>query len=289
MPALIRPRLASCPIIDAMCELLAMSSSRPARLTFSLKTLASHSAKPGVAPDGWGVAFYDGLDVALFRQAAPAAGSRLVRFLETQGPQTQLAISHIRHATQGRVSLANTQPFSRTMAGRMHVFAHNGNLEGIRGAENMSLGSHLPVGETDSEWAFGLLLERLRPLWCRGAPPTALDRHTVLADFAAELRTLGPANFLYADGDALFVHGDRRRQVSGGKAAAPGLWVLQKKCTFLPSAQSAKERADQVGVAVEPMEQFLTLVASLPLTEEAWVPVAEGELLIVREGSVTAP
>ncbi len=158
MPALIRQRLASYPGIDAMCELLAMSSSRPARLNFSLKTLASHSAEPGVAPDGWGVAFYDGLDVALFRQAAPAAGSRLVRFLETEGPSTQLAISHIRHATQGRLSLANTQPFSRAMAGRMHVFAHNGNLEGIRCTDHRPLGSHLPVGETDSEWAFGLLL-----------------------------------------------------------------------------------------------------------------------------------
>ncbi len=115
-----------------------------------------------------------------------------------------------------------------------------------------------------------------------------MDRHTVLTDFAAELRRLGPANFLYADGDALFVHGDRRRQRPGGKAAAPGLWVLQKKCTIQPSAQSAKDQADQVGVAVEPMEQFLTLVASLPLTEEAWVPLAQGELLIVREGSVTA-
>jgi len=43
-----------------MCELLALSGSRPARLTFSLHTLASHGAIDGTSPDGWGVAFYQG-------------------------------------------------------------------------------------------------------------------------------------------------------------------------------------------------------------------------------------
>ncbi|MBA4265556.1 MAG: class II glutamine amidotransferase [Comamonadaceae bacterium] len=272
-----------------MCELLAMSSSRPARLTFSLKTLAAHSAEPGVAPDGWGVAFYDGPDVALFRQAVPAAGSQLVRFLESQGPRTGLAISHIRHATQGLLSLANTQPFSRAMTGRMHVFAHNGHLQGIRDSDRQLLGPNLPVGETDSEWAFGLLLERLQALWEQDSPPTVADRHTVLGAFAAEMRSLGPANFLYADGDSLFVHGDRRKQQPSGKTAAPGLWVLQKKCALQQPRHSAEEQANQVGVAVEPAEQFLTLVASVPLTDEAWVPLAQGELLVVREGSVITP
>ena len=74
-----------------MCELLALSGSRPARLTFSLHTLASHGAIDGTSPDGWGVAFYQGEDVALFRDAAPASDSALVRYLETSGPSTPLA------------------------------------------------------------------------------------------------------------------------------------------------------------------------------------------------------
>ena len=111
-----------------MCELLALSGSRPARLTFSLHTLASHGAIDGTSPDGWGVAFYQGEDVALFRDAAPAGDSALVRYLETGGPSTPLAISHIRRATQGAVTLANTQPFVRELGGRTHVFAHNGHL-----------------------------------------------------------------------------------------------------------------------------------------------------------------
>ena len=112
-----------------MCELLAMSSSRPAQLTFSLQTLAARGDAAGSTHDGWGVAFYQGKDVALFREPSAAADSALVRFLESQGPATYLAISHIRHATQGTISLANTQPFVRELGGRTHVFAHNGDLQ----------------------------------------------------------------------------------------------------------------------------------------------------------------
>ena len=126
------------PGIASMCELLALSSLQAARLTFSLKTLASHGAVDGNSPDGWGVAFYQGDDVALFRDTAPAGDSALVHYLETVGSSTPLAISHIRRATQGAVTLANTQPFLRELGGRMHVFAHNGHLPGVWGSAAMA-------------------------------------------------------------------------------------------------------------------------------------------------------
>jgi glutamine amidotransferase len=114
-----------------MCELLAVSTSRPSRLTFSLSALSARSASPGNMRDGWGVAYCQGADVALFREPVAASDSELVRYLEREGPATTLAISHIRHATQGTVTLANTQPFVRELGGVSHCFAHNGNLVGI--------------------------------------------------------------------------------------------------------------------------------------------------------------
>lgn len=131
-----------------MCELLALSSSRPAQLTFSLQTLAARGGASGSTHDGWGVAFYQGKDVALFREPSAAADSALVQFLESQGPATDLAISHIRHATQGSVTLANTQPFVRELGGRTHVFAHNGDLPGAFRSAALTLGDHHPVGQT---------------------------------------------------------------------------------------------------------------------------------------------
>jgi predicted glutamine amidotransferase len=180
----------------------------------------------GVAPDGWGVAFYAGYDVALFREPAPAAHSPLVQHLEDQGPRTHLAISHIRHATRGAVTLANTQPFVRELGGQTHVFAHNGHLPGIWDKPGFTLGTDRPVGETDSEQACCVLLGRMRGLWRDGILPPLSDRLALLERFAAELRTMGPANFLYADGDVLFAHGHRRIQRATGKVEPPGLWML---------------------------------------------------------------
>jgi predicted glutamine amidotransferase len=266
-----------------MCELLALSSSQPVRLTFSLRTLASRGGAAGSSHDGWGVAFYQGQDVALFREPAAAADSALVRYLETQGPPTDLAISHIRHATRGAVSLANTQPYVRELGGRTHVFAHNGDLPGIYRNEALALGAHRPVGQTDSEHAFCALLARLSALWGAGSPPPLETRMLVLGTFAAELRTLGPANFLYSDGDALFAHGHRRLQASTRRADPPGLWLQQRHCQ--PSDPVPDRRA---GASITQGEQAVHWVASVPLTGEDWRPMSEGELIAVRGGELIA-
>ena len=263
-----------------MCELLALSSSRPARLTFSLHTLAARGGLLGRSHDGWGVAFCEGSDVALFREPRPAADSALVQFLETQGPATGLAISHIRHATRGEVSLANTQPFVRPLGGRTHVFAHNGDLPGIEGTFARDQRACQPVGQTDSERAFCALLARLNTLWLDASPPPLESRLSVLATFAAELRALGPANFLYADGDALFAHGDRRLQ-HNGRAEPPGLWMRQRRC--MPDTAAADQGA---GVAVHTDGTSVVWVASVPLTDDPWQPLACGELVAIRDGRI---
>jgi len=265
-----------------MCELLALSSSQPVRLTFSLKTLAARGGVAGSSHDGWGVAFYQGQDVALFREPTAAADSALVRYLESQGPATGLAISQIRHATQGSTQLSNTQPFVRELGGRTHVFAHNGDLPGIYRSELFAPGSYRPVGQTDSEHAFCALLSRLRGLWEAASPPPLQARRSVLSTFAADLRALGPANFLYADGDALFAHGHRRIQLASGRIEPPGLWCLQRKCAD-PAGTT-----DLAGVAVVPAPQSVVLLASVPLSDEAWRPLAEGELLVAQSGRLVA-
>lgn len=263
-----------------MCELLAMSSNRPAHLTFSLNALAARGEAGGRTHDGWGAAFYQDNDVALFREPLAAGDSALVRFVEAQGPGTTLAISHIRRATRGAVTLSNTQPFARELAGRMHVFAHNGDLPGIERTENLAFDRYRPVGTTDSEHAFCALLERMRGLWdsTSGLPP--LDKRlSVVSQFASDLRKLGPANFLYADGDALFAHGHRRIQAAGD-IAPPGLFLLSRRCP------DADESIHASGVSVAPGFQEVLLIASVPLTDGKWRPFAEGEVLAVSAGQV---
>jgi glutamine amidotransferase len=264
-----------------MCELFALSSLRTTRLTFSLETLAAHGAGRGRYRDGWGTAFYQGNDVALFREPAAAGNSALVRFLETQAPDTTLAISHIRRATRGAVTLANTQPFARQLAGRMHVFAHNGDLPGIERSGTVVSDRYRPVGATDSEHAFCALLGRMETLWGSSLELPALDKRlAVVTRFAADLRELGPANFLYTDGETLFAHGHRRLHPDTGMVLPPGLFIHSCECVDPGEPMVAS------GVAVAPGFQKMTLLASVPLSNETWRPLTEGEVVAVSAGSV---
>jgi predicted glutamine amidotransferase len=240
--------------------------------------------------DGWGIAFYDNLDVRLHKEPEPAGNSAWLTFIKQQRVVSRLIISHIRRATRGSISLANTQPFTREFGGRMHVFAHNGNLTGIEDRYPASKYRFRPVGETDSEIAFCVLAERLSRLWSTGAIPTLDQRFDLIRDFAAELRELGPANFLYADGDALFAHAHRRIQTDR-TIAPPGLWLLSRECAVdedgLTTSATTLGGAE-AGVTIEGRAggQAITLLASVPLTNEGWRPLAEGELVAVKNGRV---
>ena len=91
---------------------------------------------------------------------------------------------------------------------------------------------------------------------------------------------MGPANFLYSDGDALFAHGDRRKQAKTAKVEAPGLVFLQRWCQ-----RSAKGLVAN-GVSVESADQTVTLVASVALTADPWQAFAEGEVIAFSKGRV---
>ncbi len=269
-----------------MCELFALSSNRPATVTFSLHLFARHGGDEGPHRDGWGIAYYENHDVRLVKEAEPASDSDWVRFIENHALRSRMVLSHIRKATQGDLAYANTQPFVRELGGRMHVFAHNGDLGAVRTDPAFALERFHPVGETDSEWAFCALLERLAPLWrTPSEPPPGLDRRMeVVARFAAELRALGPANFLYADGDAIFAHGHRRRQAASGRIEPPGLVLLCRRCR--PEDAGGGLVAD--GLDVRFAAQEVVLAASVPLTDEPWRPLAEGELVVLRDGRIAA-
>ncbi len=258
-----------------------MSSRSPTSVGFSLERLTRRGGAEGPHRDGWGVAFYAGPDALLLREPSAASESDLVKFIEQHGPPTQRVISHIRLASFGERALHNTQPFVRELGGRAHVFAHNGDLPDLLGKVPLRHSRFRPIGETDSEVAFCKLLDGLASLWdeAGGGVPDLAKRLQTVADFAAQTRELGSANFIYSDGDVLWVHAHRRTEPDK-EMVLPGMFVLTRSC------EEATPDLSGSGVTLSPVAQALTLVASVPLTDESWEVLAEGEILAIRDGEI---
>ncbi len=288
-----------------MCELLALARvPGPASVAW-LEAFHRRGGQLGPHADGWGIAALtwprreDGTtaqapEVDRYREASPASASAFAatvraRLLEGDGDRKagsehaeRLVLCHIRKATQGARTLRNTQPFVRELGGRLHVFAHNGDLPGAEQAFAVErCGPCRPVGDTDSERLFCALLKALQPLWCAQEPgevPPLDARMEVVGSVAARARALGPANFFYSDGDAVIVHAHERTQPHGA-VGPPGLLLRR-----LPGEGGAPGGL---------------LLASVPFTlggdrtepgvgEAPWEPLAPGELLALREGRVVA-
>ena len=266
-----------------MCELLGLSSNVPATVNVSLPKLAEHGRVSGTYNDGWGIGYYEGLDVRLIKDSAAVGDSEWIQFIANHNLRSQLVIAHTRKATRGTRSYPNAQPFVRELAGRAHLFAHNGDLPGIFESSAFQPDRFNPVGETDSERAFCVLLDRMALIWkIRKAIPTLCERFLIVASFAGELRAMGPANFLYSDGDMLVAHGHRRKHAETGRVEAPGLMLLQRQC------QSGQQGIVADGLSIRSDDQLVTLFASVPLTSERWEPLAEGELVAVSHGQFAA-
>lgn len=272
-----------------MCELFAVSSREPVALCCSLDEFDRHGGGSAPHGDGWGLARFIDRDVLLVKEARPAYGSELARWVREHPMGSRLIVGHVRKATQGAHTLENSQPFVRERGGHMHVFAHNGHLERAALAGTWPADGAQPLGDTDSEAAFCALLAGL-PRAAPGHWPALVDRLAVLAACATRWRGHGPANFLYADGELLFAHGHRRTQADG-TIRPPGLWMLVLEagtagaCPGLDAARStgaltaAPATAGVIGPAV--------VLASVPLSDDArWQPLSEGEWVAVREGCI---
>ena len=246
-----------------MCELFAMCSRLETDLHASLEAFARRGGMDGRQKDGWGIAYYAEGDVRLMKEPHPAADSACIRFLHDHPFKSSLVLSHIRKATRGSLAMKNCQPFVRELRGRMHTFAHNGDLDLALLAARFPLRRFHPVGETDSEYAFCVLLDRLWDASPAGTLPDLGERVEVVRQFASDMRGFGPANFIFSDGDALFAHGHRRFHGDGLGIHPPGLHVRYRNGDG----------------------QAVTLVASVPLTAEpGWRALDEGELVVARSG-----
>jgi glutamine amidotransferase len=127
----------------------------PVRATFwLLQAPDSLSTQSHQNPDGTGIGFFDADGVPHVDKKPMAAFEDRSFATEAREIRSRTVVSHIRHATTGELTVANTHPFS--IDGRL--FAHNGVINDLPKLEE-ELGPYRAMvkGDTDSERYFALI------------------------------------------------------------------------------------------------------------------------------------
>ena len=160
----------------------------------------------------------------------------------------------------------------RELWGRNWVFAHNGTLRTVR---RLQLGSFRPVGTTDSEYAYCVLLEALRSSFT-DYPRQVSRLWQAIADVGAEIGAHGTFNFLLGDGRHLYAR------------CATRLCYIERKAPFGAATLVDDDVRVDFSAVTTPRDR-VAVVATTPLTvNERWTQGNPGELWVFDGGRLRA-
>lgn len=178
-------------------------------------------------------------------------------------------IAHIRKATQGKINLENSHPFSRELWGRQWIFAHNGDLHNF--FPELS-GRFTPVGNTDSERAFCYLLDQLVKRFGYHEPKQD-QIFDLLTEISPSIAEHGTFNFCLSNGQALFTY------------AITKLHWLVREYPFKP-AQLIDIEVEVDFSQVTTPEDRVAVITTEPLTQnEEWTAFQPGEMILFQHGA----
>jgi predicted glutamine amidotransferase len=179
-----------------MCRVFGCVAAEPVSIRHELLEAENPLIRQSEHHDsGWGMAVYerpDGSDLKLVRfpEAAYNDGS----FVNATRMRGRIFNVHVRRATMGGLSLVNTHPFTLGT----YSLGHNGTI--IRYPRLLEdKGVSRPIGDTDSEHLFNLLMSGYDP-----AEPVECLRRAIRT--TVERSPFSGLNFLFCDGERLFAY-----------------------------------------------------------------------------------
>jgi glutamine amidotransferase len=152
------------------------------------------------------------------------------------------------------------------------VFAHNGTLPNVR---ERALRYESPIGETDSEHAFCVIIEALREAYST-YPDDPIELGRTLHELGNELGSDGVFNFLFADGEHLFAR------------CGDNLSTIVRRAPFGEATLvDADVRVNFADVMGNEEHAQLAVIATEPLTrDEQWQKATPGTLWVFRAGQL---
>lgn len=247
-----------------MCELLGLAFNEPVTASIIFRGFR-HRGKQN--PDGWGLAWFSNNAVQIRKEPAPASESaeatRLQRKMAKQ-ISSPIFIGHVRRASCGITSQANTHPFRKMLRGVPVIFAHNGTLDQLSPPRRWR-----PEGETDSETLFCLLLE-----WMEDEGVSFSD-FSLIENWLREYNERGTMNLLFSDGQTLFAYRDR--------CGYNGLCFTYREAPFPKVKLKDEDWEVDLTEDKRPSEKGF-VIATRALTTEQWDELREGCLFVVKGG-----
>ena len=267
-----------------MCRLYGFSATDVTRLDCSLvlaqnalQVQSDRDRRGQRNADGWGIARWNGSHPDVVRSTNPAFADGAFAD-EAEATRARVALAHIRAATVGDVLAENVHPFQHGP----WAFAHNGTLTAHdRLAPVLADQAHgRPRGSTDSELIFQWLLGRM--------PDFGLDPESPADDANALGRLLGSAvlDLVRMSMEAPDVGPPKLNMLlSDGVNMAASRWgnslfwtVRERLADCAVCGTNHCPDADDSYRAVA--------IASEPISDEPWVEVQEGSILVVAPNAV---
>ena len=252
-----------------MCQLLGMNCATPTDITFSFRGFSQRAGITSDHADGFGIAFFEDKACRLFVDNQSAVESPIAELIRNYPIKSRNVIAHIRKATQGKINLENSHPFSRELWGRQWIFAHNGDLHNF--FPELS-GRFTPVGNTDSERAFCYLLDQLVKRFGYHEPKQD-QIFDMLTEISPSIAEHGTFNFCLSNGQALFTY------------AITKLHWLVREYPFKP-AQLIDIEVEVDFSQVTTPEDRVAVITTEPLTQnEEWTAFQPGEMILFQHGA----
>lgn len=252
-----------------------MNSHLPASLTLSFTGFSQRGGCTDHHADGWGMAFFEsncatpGKGIRHFVDTCSAATSPIAQMLKSYPIKSHNVVAHVRKATVGQVTLENCHPFVRELWGRYWVFAHNGDLKNYAPVLH---GNFKPVGNTDSELAFCWLLQELTK--SHASVPSIEELTRTLSELVPQLAKFGTFNFLLSNGLALWAH------------ATTKLHYVLRAHPFGPVHLKDEDVCVDLAELNSPQDRLAVVVTEPLTTDETWVALVPGELLVFVDGNL---
>ena len=256
---------------NKMCQLLALNCAEPNDVTFSFTGFTARGGVTDHHVDGWGVAYFEEKSWRLFVDNQPASSSPMAAFLKEHPIRSRNVIAHIRKATQGSSRVENCHPFMREFKGRQWVFAHNGDIDD---PQSVATGPFEAVGSTDSEAIFCSVLNALSER-CPDRETTPDAIFDQIEALTAVITKRGIFNFLLSNGECLYAYCSTR------------LSYIIRQWPFSSARLVDDDLCVDFAQRNHPTDKT-AVIATVPLTDEAWTKCQPGDLLMFRNGDLVA-